>query len=107
MKLLNYYVTEKAAPVSFIVNHSLGVDYENIVDDLCLSNFRSGRRDKIKNPRPDHCQYPIVCSSVEVMRPRPVYGDCKKAKLLAEMRKFQLKAGIDNHSTAQPSRKKR
>ena len=61
--LLNKYVTLNAAPVSFNVSHSLDrVDYEKIVYDLRLSNLRSGRRDKIKNPRPDQCEYPIVCS---------------------------------------------
>lgn len=120
--LLNDYVENNVGPVSFIVNHRLGrAHYERILYDLRLSNVMLGRRDKIKNPRPGHCQYPVVCSSVEVMkaaynlfgrhwkvimRSRPDYGDCKKAKLLAEMRKFQLKHGIDIHSTAQPSRKK-
>ena len=118
--LLDDCVTKNAAPVSFILNHSVD-NYRKILFDLGLSNSKWDRRDKIKNPRPGYCDYPITCSSVErmkaaynvygrhwevIMRPQPDYGDCKKAKLLAEMRKFQLKHGINIHSTA-PSRKKR
>ena len=51
--LLDDYVTKNAAPVSFIVNHSLDqADYSMILYDLRFSNSRLGRRDKIKNPRP-------------------------------------------------------
>jgi hypothetical protein len=119
---LKSYVTSNHPPVYFRVSESLHeAYYGQIAKNLLWNNSLSGRRDKILHPRPNHCQGPFLCRSVVhmkaicnvfgrhwkvIMSPRLDYGDCKTARLWAEMRKFQLKARIGIHSP-QPSKKRR
>lgn len=103
---LKYYVAKNHPPVYFRVTASLHeAYYGQIAKNLRWSNSLSGRRDRIIHPRPNHCQGPILCRRVEhmkaicnvfgrhwkvIMCPRLDNGDCKTAKLLVEMRKFQF-----------------
>jgi hypothetical protein len=108
--LLDQYVTQGGAPVSFNISEDVdSPSYGKILNDLIASIIKSGRRDKIQHPR-YHTPMPIVpCCTPEVMK--NLYNAIgsfwmviigtewglpqgTRRKLLTEMHRFQSEAGI-------------